>query len=226
MSSSGRAIRSAAETSTSVGTCAAGPVAAASPVTSRPPAASSRSIPAQRRWQPPSPRSTCEPTALNRLATSCTKASPAESPTKNTSPGFVQNCPAELVTLVVRSAAISAARSARAPGRSTTGLMLPISTQITLPAALAAVNSARPAASLPVKPVAPIRGSATSRSPSRFSTPCSSWTVAAGRPISATAAIASSAASFETVGWPGWALAITGLPAAIAATKSPPVRQP
>src|SRR5258705_13922606 len=50
-----------------------------------------------------------------------------------------------------------------------------------------------------------------------------SWTVAAGRPVDSTALKACSASRRVVLGWSGWAFAMTGLPAAIAAAKSPPL---
>ena len=50
--------------------------------------------------------------------------------------------------------------------------------------------------------------------------------MAAGSPASAAARAACSARSRVVSGWRGWALAITGLPAAIAAAKSPPEALP
>ncbi len=162
----GAADISSAVTSRIAGAWLQGPAFAGPSASTRAPARFNRSTADTSCSRPEGPSNTWAPIALKRSAVACTNAWSAASSTRNTTPGLVRNCSADPVTLVVNSAAISAPRSATAAGSSTTGLMAPISTHMTRPAALAAAKSLRPAYSLPVKADSPIRSSATSRYPS------------------------------------------------------------
>ncbi len=145
----------------------------------------------------------------------------------NTTPGLVHCWPPNRVKELCSPAATAGPRSARAPGSTKTGLVLPISAYTGMGALRRAAMSisARPPRNDPVKPTAFTSGCCTRAEPISRPWSNSSEKTPPGRPDSRTASVTIWPVSSLAPGCAGCALTSTGLPPASAEAVSPPATE-
>ena len=141
-----------------------------------------------------------------------------------TTPGFVQNCPAPIVSDAAHPAPISAPRAEAAAGSTKTGLIDPSSPKNGMGSGRCAhrSNSARPPRSDPVKPTALISGCCTSACPTSSPPPWINENTPAGMSQAVMAAAIAAATTSAVPGCAWCPLTTTGQPAAKADAVSPP----
>ncbi len=146
---------------------------------------------------------------------------------RNTIPGFVQNCPAPSVKDACSPATMPSPRSRSAPGSTNTGLVLLISPKNGMGSGREAARSisALPALRDPVKPTALTKGCVTRAPPTCVPLSNNKEKTPSGRPHFRTLARIACPTSSLVPGCAGWALTITGLPAARAEAVSPPATE-